>query len=38
MNRRTAFNLSAALLFAENLERFLAGRPLERVVDPRRGY
>jgi len=29
---------AAALLFAENLERFLAGRPLERVVDPRRGY
>jgi phosphoglycerate dehydrogenase-like enzyme len=25
-------------IFAENLERFLAGRPLHNVVDPARGY
>jgi phosphoglycerate dehydrogenase-like enzyme len=28
----------AAALFADNLERFLAGRPLENRFEPRRGY
>jgi hypothetical protein len=29
---------SVAALFADNLERFLAGRPLRETVDPARGY
>jgi hypothetical protein len=35
---RLAMPRSLTLLFADNLERFLAGRPLREAVDRARGY
>jgi phosphoglycerate dehydrogenase-like enzyme len=32
------YNKRATEIFAANLRRYLAGEPLENVVDPARGY
>jgi phosphoglycerate dehydrogenase-like enzyme len=32
------YNERAVAIFADNLRRYLAGEPLENVVDPARGY